>query len=126
MPREEAIDIIRKNIQRLEIGAAEMTDALNELVPELRESEEETTRKELLDFVKSFWADHKEKLPQTSRWVTYLEKQKEQKPRDYCSVRDEFDLDGNLKQKPAPFNEPYNPDDYEVVMEGNATSLKRK
>ena len=27
------------------------------------------------------------------------EKQKEQKSRDYCSVRDEFDLDGNLKQK---------------------------
>lgn len=39
-------------------------------------SEEETTRKELLDFVRSFWADHKEKLPQASRWVTYLEKQK--------------------------------------------------
>lgn len=47
------------------------------IFPELRESEEETIRKELLDFVRSFWADHKEKLPQASRWVTYLEKQKE-------------------------------------------------
>lgn len=52
---------------------------LEEIFPELRESEEETTRKELLDFVRSFWTDHKEKLPQASRWVSYLEKQKEQK-----------------------------------------------
>lgn len=29
-------------------------------------------------------------------------------------------------QKPATFSEPYNPDDYEVVLEGNATSLRRK
>jgi len=49
------------------------------IFPELRESEDEKIRKELLDFVRSFWTDHKEKLPQTSRWVTYLEKQKEQK-----------------------------------------------
>ena len=55
--------------------------ALKETIfPELRESEEETTRKELLDFVRSFWADHKEKLPQVSRWVTYLEKPKLEKP----------------------------------------------
>lgn len=58
-------------------------NVLEDILPELRESEEETTRKELLDFVKSFWADHKEALPQTSRWVTYLEKQKEQKPEHF-------------------------------------------
>ena len=50
------------------------------LFPQLRESEDERIRKELLNFVKSFWADHKEKLPQSSRWVTYLENLKEQKP----------------------------------------------
>ena len=54
-------------------------NVLEDILPELRESEEETTRKELLDFVRSFWADHKEKLPQTTRWVNYLEKQKERK-----------------------------------------------
>lgn len=31
--------------------------------------------------------------------------EEEQKPADYCSVRDEFDLDGNLKQKPAEWSE---------------------
>ena len=39
MTREEVIDIIRKNIPHLGIGATEMTEALNELIPELRESE---------------------------------------------------------------------------------------
>ena len=50
MTREEAIDIIRKNIPHLGIGAVEMTEALNELVPELRESEDERIRKFLLDY----------------------------------------------------------------------------
>ena len=64
------------------------------IFPELRESEEETTRKELLDFVKSFWADHKEALPQTSRWVTYLEKQKDH-------FRDDTKM---VEQKPAEWS----------------------
>ena len=34
--------------------------------------------------------------------------------------------DFQKEQKPKTFNEPYNPDEYEVVMEGNATGLKRK
>lgn len=59
---------------------------LEDILPELRESEDETTRKELLDFVKCFWADHKEKLPQTSRWVTYLENLKEQKPAEIDEI----------------------------------------
>ena len=35
-------------------------------------------------------------------------------------------LERQKEQKPISFNEPYNPDEYEVVMEGNATSLKLK
>lgn len=35
-------------------------------------------------------------------------------------------LEKQKEQKPISFNEPYNPRDYEVVMEENATSLKRK
>ena len=79
MTREEAIEIVKTQYPHDHV----MKTALGLLIPELRESEEETTRKELLDFVRSFWADHKEKLPQTTRWVNYLEKQKEQKPVDY-------------------------------------------
>ena len=53
MTREEAIDIIRKNIQHLGIGATEMTDALNELIPELRKNEDERIRKWLIEYVKA-------------------------------------------------------------------------
>ena len=55
--------------------------------------------------------------------LAYLEKQKE-------SLRDFIDdfpySDVQKEQKPDTFNEPYNPDEYDVVMEGNAISLKRK
>ncbi len=52
MTREEAIDIIRKNIPHLGIGATEMTEALNELIPELRESESERVRKAIDEILK--------------------------------------------------------------------------
>ena len=66
---------------RQKIDAGLLTeDDLSYIFPEFRESEDERIRKELLDFVRSFWAEHKEKLPQVNRWVTYLEKQKKQEP----------------------------------------------
>jgi len=50
------------------------------IFPELRESEDEgedeRIRKEILGFIKSFWADHKESIPRISSWLAYLEKQK--------------------------------------------------
>ena len=45
MEREEAINIVRKNIPHLGLGATEMTEALESLIPELRESEDERIRK---------------------------------------------------------------------------------
>lgn len=98
MTREEAIDIIRKNIPHLGIGATEMTDALNELVPELRESEDERTRKELLYHIQSeidtydnmISGDYdsrdkedKKVHSMLKRAKAYLEKQKEQKPAEW-------------------------------------------
>lgn len=82
---------------------------LKGLIPELRESEDERIRKELIDIIKrsyeigGFTLNNKELR---DKYIAYLERQKE--------------------QKPTSFNDPYNPDEYEVVMEGNATSLKRK
>ena len=54
MTREEAIDIIRKNIPHLGIGAAEMTDALEELIPELRESEDEKMLDSVIRIITQF------------------------------------------------------------------------
>lgn len=39
---------------------------------------------------------------------------------------DNPEMEEQKEQKPISFNEPYNPDDYEVVIEGNATGLRRK
>lgn len=91
MNREKAIDIIRKNIPHLGIGAAEMTEALNELIPELRESEDEEIRKDIIgglmwqrDNLKSE-GPHDNNLILTGfcftvgKHLTYLEKQKEQR-----------------------------------------------
>lgn len=75
MNREEAIDIIRKNIPHLGIGAAEMTEALNELIPELRESDDERIRKHLIAIVELYWG--KTNDPDKAKELAYLEKQKD-------------------------------------------------
>ena len=113
MTREEAIDIIRKNIPHLGIGAVEMTEALNELVPELRESEDERIRKFLLDYaiemiaglesdislstydgIKGHDPDAEAELNQWQKAKAYLEKQ-EQKP---WSEEDEKIMQTRIKE----------------------------
>lgn len=98
----------------------ELTGSKKEMIeyifPQLAESEDEKIRKKLVQFLtdvknisegsRNSWAVRKEDAKMCSIFLDYLERQKE--------------------QKPISFNEPYNPDEYEVVMEGNATSLKRK
>lgn len=53
---------------------------IEDIFPQFIKREDERTRKEILDFIKSFWADHKESIPRISSWLTWLEKQKEQNP----------------------------------------------
>ena len=178
-----------------------------EIFPELAESEDERIRKYLIEELKAAKSvgELKFAIPQPTReeCISYLERQKEQKPIEFKNdelveiIKGEFEgfrtllkkkgidyepqrsywegfarlfdssareyvkeqkrckdsgTDGDImqyieegekrgikevisfpekyglqkKQKPTSFNEPYNPDEYEVVMEGNATSLKRK
>ena len=146
-------------IRLIEEGKITREDA-GMILPELRESEDEQTRKQLIDFIsnikeiaesgRSSLAVRKDDAEMCDAFLLYLDKQKEQpkeelvyrlnglmqeyikegkddmekehrfkcyqlfwdsledtsyfeqkeqKSRDYCSVRDEFDLDGNLKQK---------------------------
>lgn len=85
---------------------------LEDIFPELCESEDERVRKELLDFMRSFWADHKESLPQVSRWVTYLEKQKEQKPAEYLPKEKVYDIMRNLTALSYSERIPINSDEY--------------
>jgi hypothetical protein len=103
MTREEAIEMVRKSwpISRNK----DLRKALETLIPELAESEDERIRKALIELV-GLVPDYMFGEIKPNKFIAYLEKQKE--------------------QKPISFNEPYNPDDYEVVMEGNATGLKLK
>ncbi len=100
MTREEAIDIIRKNIPHLGIGAAEMTDALEELIPELRESEDEQSYKRIEQLIRLNTSG-----AEKTRLLAYLEKQKEQKPisqEDFDAAKHEA-LFGD--SKPAEWSE---------------------
>lgn len=203
MTREEAINEIRSwdFLNEKEI------DAIQTLIPELCENEDERTRKRLIDFIsdikrisesgRTTWAVRKGDIEMYNAFLSYLEKQKEQKPTiSDEAIRDgvahfgitQYQIDNWLKkhinivkqkeqkfdiesiqqswymegyqdraynfepkwiintgkngpkyksnpkygqplmkeQKPVTLNEPYNPNEYEVVIEGNATGLKRK
>ena len=74
MDRKEAIEIVRKNYPHVGISDSEFESALRELVPELKESEDERTRKDLIAFICQFAPEHLK-----TEYVAYLEKQKEQK-----------------------------------------------
>lgn len=81
MDREEAINIVRKNIPHLGLGATEMTEALESLIPELAESEDEKVRKALIKIVKSIGVKvFEEEGVGKNNVLLYLERQKEQKP----------------------------------------------
>lgn len=104
---DEALEDMRVIYPNLK-GDAKL--AVEHAFPQLRESEDERIRKILIDaFEKknnSFIDELVDCRLTKADILAWFEKQKE--------------------QKPTSFNEPYNPDEYEVVMEGNATSLKRK
>ena len=91
MTREEAIEIVKKH--GILADGTKFESALRELIPELRESEDERIRKEIIDFVQ--WAEdrgmtrydyHQAKRPAV--WIAYLEKQKEQKPVEFGLWKD--------------------------------------
>ena len=104
MTREEAIEIVKTQYSHDSV----MKTALGMLIPELQESKDERMAEMAIKAVRSPQAQSciKSWRVDPDDVIAWLEKQKE--------------------QKPISFNEPYNPDEYEVVIEGNATSLRRK
>ena len=75
MDRNEAIDIVRKN---LPYDGHQLSEALETLIPELKESEDDRIRKQILDCFRTmkqqgcFPSKHKE---QYDSWIAWLEKQ---------------------------------------------------
>lgn len=52
------------------------------------ESEGEKIREEIVSFIRAFWVDHRDSVPQASKWLDWLEKQKEQK--DYRKLYEDI------------------------------------
>lgn len=73
MTREEAIEVYHGLIN------TKIKEAFEFFAPELRESEDEKTRKEIIEFIRSQIEDGNS--VGWDRWIAWLEKQKEQKPR---------------------------------------------
>jgi len=118
---------------------------LEEIFPELKESEDERIRKHLIDIVEIYWGKTNE--PGKAADLAWLEKQKrlfgsgrglyyyDGEKTIYCgypaSEENPYDLTMSQQEKQKErkfdtFSEYCNPDDYEVAIEGNATSLKKK
>ena len=104
MTREEALQAIKAKMDYYE-NDKRLRGALETLIPELYESEDERIRKEIIDFIQ--WAEergmtrhdyHQAKRP--SEWIAYLERQKERKPdsliydKDLDKAAREFYLSG--------------------------------
>ena len=70
---EEAI----KKVELLRGYSIEGNAKIDEIFPELAESEDEKIRKEIVSFIWAFWVDHRDSVPQTSKWLAWLEKQKD-------------------------------------------------
>lgn len=79
MTHEEAIDIVRKNYPHVGVSGSQFETALRNLIPELRESEDERIRKELLAVINDLVLPDEQKV----RFNAYLERQKEQKPSEW-------------------------------------------
>ena len=107
MTREEQIEKARELLACGALSEAACM-AIKADFPELSESEDERIRKWIVSEIKHQYLVDGKKI--------------------YCEeAKDALDwLERQKEQKPTSFNEPYNQDEYEVVMEGNATSLKRK
>ena len=80
MDKNEAIKIIRSNFPT---GRHQLCEALETLIPELKESDDEQIKNEIIDYLKGFIPHHNDDLVAKSKlWIAWLEKQGEQKPAD--------------------------------------------
>lgn len=75
MTREKAIEVVKEAMPTL---WKETKEAIQTLIPELAENEDEKIRKEMIEFLNQYKEDGLRGVDITP-WIAYLEKQKEQK-----------------------------------------------
>ena len=95
MTREEAIEVYNGLIN------TKIKEAFDFFAPELRESEDERIRKEMISFLRSPFIKENLTDEKVTPWLSYLEKQKEQKPAEWSGEDDQligfiFDLLNDL------------------------------
>ena len=83
MTKEEAIKIVRENMHQ-SYDEGNIFEALKTLVPELSEGEDERIRKEIIGYLthRAEVTPFVNETKDCERWISYLEKQEEQKPAD--------------------------------------------
>lgn len=96
MTREEAIKVANEMYGWVKTDRER--EALETLVPELAESEDERIRKELIEFIKwsvdrHFMREDFHQAKRPSEWIAYLEKREEQKSAEW-SEEDERIMNG--------------------------------
>ena len=90
MTKEEAIKIIKDNWDKYQV----LQKPLKELIPELRESEDEKIRKDIHTYIYNELHNIQQLTPRTNefeRWLSWLEKQKERntaEKQDYSGLND--------------------------------------
>lgn len=86
MTQEEKAKAYDEALDRAKVMHEEgmMTERLEYLFPELKESEDEKIRKELIDAIQSLWDNDALPMPLSLKrkdaWIAWLERQGEQKP----------------------------------------------
>lgn len=109
MTKEEAINKVRQMSL-----PKETMDILEALAPELKESEDERIRKELIAYLKGELAPGRELIKQ---WLAWLEKQKEQKPAKYLEKDMVYAIMKKLHKLSYSKLIPINSDEYKKIDE---------
>lgn len=106
MDREEAIEVLKKKAEYLE-SDKRFKAAVETLISELAESEDERIRKEIVGVIQK----HYPNTPESYRWISWLEKQKEQKPNNnFLSIEQQMEaamiaIRGGMSSKSQEWSE---------------------
>jgi len=156
MTDKEKLEKALVHLKKFIDGDCVITQEILSDFPELEDSKDESIRKAIVktikespvigvgEFSKNDMLAYLEKQKENTEELVYRlnrlmqeyinerKDEAEQEHRFKCyklfwdALEDASYFDEQKEPKPISFNESYNPDDYEVVMEGNATGLKRK
>ena len=89
MTREEALQAVKAKMDYYE-SDKRLRGALETLIPELKESEDERIRKHIVKFIDEQYPTHGNLKEEKDKMLAYLEKQKEQKPAERSEKDEEM------------------------------------